>query len=109
MKIIIDMERKMKPVHPGEIIKFDYLEPLNLTVADLAKSLGVTRPTLSALINGRAGVSPEMAIRLSIAFDTTSDLWLAMQRNYDLYQAKMKFNLEGIVKQVYKAEKVSEN
>jgi len=105
-KIIIEMERKMKPVHPGEIIKFDYLKPLSLTVGDLAKSLGVTRPTLSAVINGRSAVSPEMALRLSKAFDTTSELWLGMQKSYDLYQARMKFNPDGIVKEVYKAELV---
>ena len=107
MKIITDMERKMKPVHPGEVVKFDYLEPLGLTVGDLAKSLGVTRPTLSAVINGRSAVSPEMALRLSKAFDTSSDLWLGMQKSYDLYLAKMKFDPEGIVKQVYKADLVS--
>jgi addiction module HigA family antidote len=104
MKIIIDMERKMKPVHPGEIIRFDYLEPLGLTIGGLAKSLGVTRPTLSAVINGRSAVSPEMALRLSKAFDTTSELWLGMQRRYDVYHARMKFDPEGIVKEVYKAE-----
>ena len=95
------MEMKMRPVHPGEIIKHDYLEPLGLTVGELANSLGVTRPMLSAIINGRSSVSPEMAIRLSKAFDTTPDLWLGMQRSYDLYCAQEKFNPEGIVKQVY--------
>lgn len=100
------MEMKMRPVHPGKIIKYDYLEPLELTVGDLAKSLGITRPMLSAIINGRSSVSPEMAIRLSKAFDTTPDLWLGMQRSYDLYHAKEKFNPEGIVKQVYSSQLV---
>ena len=91
----------MRPVHPGEIIKYDYLEPLGLTVGGLARSLGVTRPMLSAIINGRSSVSPEMAIRLSKAFDTSPDLWLGMQRSYDLYIAKKKFDPEGLVEQVY--------
>ncbi|MBC6426264.1 MAG: HigA family addiction module antidote protein [Ekhidna sp.] len=100
------MERGIKPVHPGEIIRYDYLEPLGLTIGALADSLGVTRPTLSAVVNGRSAVSPEMALRLAKAFDTTSDLWLGMQKNYDLYQARLKFNPDGIVKQIYKTELV---
>lgn len=102
-----DMEMKMRPVHPGEIIRHDYLEPLEITIGDLAKSLGITRPMLSAIINGRSSVSPEMAIRLSRAFDTTSDLWLVMQRNFDLYQAKEKFNPDGVVKQLYSSQLAS--
>lgn len=91
----------MQPVHPGEIIRHDYLDPLKLTIGNLAKSLGITRPMLSAIINGRSSVTPEMAIRLSRAFDTTPDLWLGMQRSYDLYHAREKFNPEGIVDQVF--------
>ncbi|MCP4457003.1 MAG: HigA family addiction module antidote protein [Cytophagales bacterium] len=98
---------KMRPVHPGEIIRHDYLEPLDLTIGDLANSLGITRPMLSAIINGRSSVSPEMAIRLSRAFDTTPDLWLGMQRSFDLYHAKEKFNPEGVVKKVYSSQLVS--
>ncbi len=91
----------MRPVHPGKIIKYDYLEPLEMTVGELAKSLGITRPMLSAIINGRSAVSPEMALRLSKAFDTSPELWIGMQRSYDLFVAKEKFNPEGVVKQVY--------
>jgi len=101
------MEMKMRPTHPGEIIRHDYLEPLDLTIGDLANSLGITRPMLSAIINGRSSVSSEMAIRLSKAFDTTPDLWLGMQRSFDLYHAKEKFNPEGVVKQVYSSQLVS--
>ncbi|MEM1408882.1 MAG: HigA family addiction module antitoxin [Bacteroidota bacterium] len=97
----------MRPVHPGEIIRHDYLEPLGLTIGDLANSLGITRSMLSAIINGRSSVSPEMAIRLSKVFDTTSDLWLGMQRSFDLYLAKEKFNPEGVVKQVYSGQLIS--
>ena len=70
--------------HPGEILREMYLEPLGLTVTDAAKALGITRKTLSELVNKRSGVSTSMALRLSKAFGTTPELWLNMQRNYDL-------------------------
>ena len=76
------------PPHPGEIIKELCLEPLGLTVTRAAKALGVSRKTLSAILNGRAGISPEMAIRLSIAFDTSAESWLNQQVQYDLWQAR---------------------
>lgn len=76
------------PPHPGEILRTLCLEPLNLSVTDAAKALGVSRKTLSAVLNGRAGVSPEMAVRLSIAFDTSSESWLNQQVQYDLWQAE---------------------
>lgn len=76
------------PPHPGEIIKELCLEPLGLSVTAAAKGLGVSRKTLSAILNGRAGISPEMAIRLSIAFDTSSESWLSQQTQYDLWQAE---------------------
>ena len=64
------------PPHPGEIIRAFCLEPLGLSVTEAAKALGVSRKTLSAILNERAGISPEMAVRLSIAFDTSSESWL---------------------------------
>lgn len=76
------------PPHPGEIIRELCLEPLNLTVTDAAQALGVSRKTLSSILNGRSGISAEMAIRLSIAFDTTAESWLAQQLQYDLWQAE---------------------
>jgi len=76
------------PPHPGEIIKELCLEPLGISVTAAAKGLGVSRKTLSALLNGRAGVSPEMAIRLSIAFDTSAESWLNQQTQYDLWRAE---------------------
>lgn len=78
------------PIHPGEIIKHDCLTPLSLTVTDAAKVLGVSRPTLSSLINGHNGVSPEMAIRLSKAFGSTPEFWLKLQMQYDLAQVSAK-------------------
>lgn len=84
------MARKMtrKPTHPGELIKIDYLEPFSLTVTELAKRLGVSRKTLSSIINERAGITPEMALRLSRAFSTSAELWLNMQKSYDLWIAE---------------------
>ena len=76
------------PPHPGEIIKELCLEPLGLTVTRAAEALGVSRKTLSAIVNGRAGISPEMAIRLSMAFDTSAESWLNQQVQYDLWQAR---------------------
>ena len=76
------------PPHPGEVIKELCLEPLGISGTAAAKGLGVSRKTLSALLNGRAGVSPEMAIRLSIAFDTSAESWLNQQSQYDLWQAE---------------------
>lgn len=76
------------PPHPGEVIRELCLAPLELSVTDAAKALGVSRKTLSAILNGRAGISPEMAVRLSIAFDTTAESWLNQQLQYDLWNAE---------------------
>jgi addiction module HigA family antidote len=76
------------PPHPGEILRELCLEPLNITITEAAEALGVSRKTLSAILNGRAGISPEMAVRLSIAFGTSSESWLNQQTQYDLWQAE---------------------
>ena len=76
------------PPHPGEILKELCLEPLGVSVTEAAKALGVSRKTLSSIINGKAGISPEMAVRLSIAFNTSSESWLNQQTQYDLWQAE---------------------
>ena len=78
------------PPHPGRIIREDCLRPLGLTVTSGAKALGVSRQTLNNLVNQRAGISPEMAIRLSKAFGSTAQTWMLLQSNYDLAQA-LKF------------------
>ena len=78
------------PPHPGPSIKMDCLDPLGLSVTGGAKVLGVTRQALSNVINGKAGISAEMAIRLSQAFGGSPDVWLRMQTAYDLAQAKRK-------------------
>ncbi len=81
------------PPHPGEIIKELCLEPLGLTVTRTAEALGVSRKTLSAILNGHAGISPEMAIRLSMAFDTSAESWLNQQTQYDLWVARQNQQL----------------
>ncbi len=78
------------PPHPGRTILHDCIEPLGLTVTASAKVLGVARPTLSNVINGKAGISPEMAIRLEKAFGSTADAWLRMQAAHDLAQARKR-------------------
>lgn len=78
------------PAHPGELIKEECLVPLGLNVTEGAKVLGVTRQALSNLVNGRAGVSSEMAIRLEKAFGSTAEAWLRMQMNYDLWHARKR-------------------
>jgi addiction module HigA family antidote len=77
-----------QPTHPGDIIKYDYLEPLALKVTGLAERLGVSRKTLSSIINRRSGVTPDMALRLSQAFKTSPELWLNLQRAHDLWAAR---------------------
>ena len=76
------------PPHPGETIRKECIEPLDLTVTEAAEGLGVSRKHLSALLNGRAGISPEMAIRLSKAFGGSPESWLTQQMQYDLRQAQ---------------------
>jgi addiction module HigA family antidote len=80
--------RMHNPPHPGKVIKRQCLEPLGLTVTDAAKGLGVSRNTLSMLLNGRLGISPEMAIRLSQGFGGSPESWLQQQMQYDLWQAQ---------------------
>jgi addiction module HigA family antidote len=82
--------RKMirRPTHPGNIIKEDYLLPLSITIKDMADTLGISRKTLSKIINERGAITPDMALRLSRAFDTTPDFWLNLQKNYDLWHAE---------------------
>ncbi len=81
------LKQMHNPPHPGEVIRELCLEPLQLSVTEAAEGLGISRKTLSAILNGRAGISPEMAIRLAKAFDTTPESWLNQQLQYDLWRA----------------------
>ena len=94
-----------KPAHPGEILREMYLSPLNLTVTETAKALGVTRKTFSELLNRSSNISIAMALKLSKAFDTTPEFWLNMQQNYDLWNAKKKVKL-GSVKVLSKSHSI---
>ena len=76
------------PVHPGQIVRHDCLEPLGLFVTAGAKILGVSRQTLNKIVNGKSGITPEMAIRLTKAFGSTEETWLRMQLAYDLAAAR---------------------
>ncbi len=88
--------RMHNPPHPGEIIRECCIAPLRLTVTDAAKALGVTRKTLSALVNQRAGISPEMALRLSKVFGRSPEGWLKLQLQYDLWQTEQSVDLNDL-------------
>lgn len=84
------LKQGMPPAHPGEVLKGLYIEPSGITITEAARRLGITRKTLSQLVNCRMGVSAEMAVRLSRALKTTPELWLNMQTSYDLWFASEK-------------------
>jgi antitoxin HigA-1 len=90
--------RMHNPPHPGEIIKSLCLEPLGVTVTLVAEALGVSRKTLSAILNGRSGISPEMAIHLSMAFGTSAESWLNHQVQFDLWHAEQRRKALKVVK-----------
>ncbi len=90
------LKREMPPVHPGNVLKEMYMQPLDISVTDLADNLGVHRRTISLLINEHSGISAEMALRLATAFETTPELWLNMQQQYDLWYAGQKVVLKSI-------------
>lgn len=81
-----------KPPHPGEYIRHDCLEPLELSVTRGAEALGISRKTLSAIVNGRASVTPNIALRLARAFGSTPEQWLRLQDSYSLWEEKQRFD-----------------
>jgi addiction module HigA family antidote len=84
------MVRERKPTHPGEVLYEDVMKPLGLTVTGAARQLGVSRKTLSELVNRRAGMSAEMALRVAKATNTTAESWLNMQLKLDLWEARRR-------------------
>ncbi len=90
------LKRNLPPVHPGEILREEYLKERGLTVTEVAKGLGVARGNLSAILNERAGISPEMAVKLSEAFGNTTQFWVNLQKNYEVWHAERKVNREVI-------------
>ena len=81
------ISRKRPPTHPGGILKRHYLEPLALAISQAAEALGVSRKTISKIVNERGDVTPDMALRLARAFGTSPELWMNLQKNYDLWHA----------------------
>ena len=78
--------RMKNPAHPGELVRFDCLEPLGLSITDAAKALNVSRQALNNLVNKKSGISPEMAVRLSKVFNGSPEFWMRLQLQYDLAQ-----------------------
>ena len=89
------MIRMARPAHPGRFIRMEIIAPLNLSVTRAAEIIGVTRPALSALLNGRASLSPDMALRIEKAFGAKMDTLLKMQTAYDIAETR---NREGDIK-----------
>ena len=85
---IIDLERE--PTHPGEILEEEFIKPLNLSQAKLAKELGVSVRAINEIVNKKRGITPEMAIRLSKRFGTSPEFWLGLQMDYDLWKVYNK-------------------
>ena len=88
--------RMFNPPHPGKIIREFCVEPLNRSITDLAMTLGVSRKTFSALLNGRSGISPEMALRLSKVFGRSPEGWLRLQIQYDLWKTRQSVNIDNL-------------
>jgi antitoxin HigA-1 len=90
------MKRKMKPVHPGAILREDILKEFNLTVTRAAKGLDISRKQLSEVINEAASISAEMAVRLEKAFGVDAEFWLDMQKKYDIWKVESSGRVHGI-------------
>jgi len=99
--------RKRPPSHPGAILKLHYLEPSGINVTDLAKELRLSRKTVSKILNERGAVTTDVALRLSRAFDTTPELWLNLQRNYDLWHTANETTDWRAIKTILKIAHVS--
>jgi addiction module HigA family antidote len=79
-----------RPTHPGGILKRHYIEPLSLKISEIAKDLGVSRKTISKIVNEKGAITPDIALRLSKTFNTSPELWLNMQAKYDLWVAEQE-------------------
>lgn len=90
------LKRKLIPSHPGEILREMFIKERNLTITQVAEGLGIARANLSAIVNERAGISPELAIKLSEAFGNSAQFWINLQKNYELWHAEKKVNRKAI-------------
>lgn len=89
-------KRGLPPSHPGMVLRELFMNEHKLTITELAKGLGMTRANVSAVVNGRAGISPEMAVKLSAAFNTTALFWTNLQTTYELWHAERKVKRSAI-------------
>jgi addiction module HigA family antidote len=92
-------------IHPGEILRYDVLEPSNLTIVEASKLLNVSRLTLSNIVNGKSGITPNMAFRISFVFGGTPEFWLRLQLKYETILAEMQFEEKGLKKFSYQTDK----
>jgi len=88
------LPKNRPPTHPGEMLEKELLEPLGVSQSELARRIGVTFQTVNALVRGRRGVSPEMALRLEAAFGMSGEFWLNLQRSWDLWHAQKRMKAE---------------
>jgi addiction module HigA family antidote len=97
------LKNGMRPVHPGEILKEEYLEPLGVTPTALARALGVSAPTVNDIVRERRSISADVALRLAAALGTTAQFWINLQATYDLRKAELEKG-EEIAQQVHLLE-----
>ena len=90
------LKRGLPPSHPGEILREDFIKERGLTISEVARGLQIARNNLSAVVNEHAGISPELAVKLSEAFGNTAEFWLNLQRNFELWHAERKVNRKVI-------------
>jgi antitoxin HigA-1 len=90
------LKKNLPPAHPGEILREMFIKERHLTISEVAAGLGMARVNLSAIVNERAGISPELAIKLSEAFSNSASFWLNLQKNYELWHAERKVNRKKI-------------
>ena len=84
------------PPHPGTILLEDWIKPLNFSISEFALKLGTSRKNLSEIVNGKTGISPEMALKIEKATKSRAGFWLDMQQEYDLWQARQHVNLDNV-------------
>ena len=90
------LKRKLAPNHPGIVLKEMFIDENELTITEVANGLGIARPNLSAIVNGHTGISPELAVKLSEAFGNSSQFWINLQNNYELWHAEQKVDRTAI-------------
>lgn len=87
---------EQEPPHPGQVLRDQFLRPLGISIAHAARGLGVSRKALSKIVNGRTGISPEMALRLSLALETTAEYWMELQMQRELWRARQDKRLRKV-------------